>query len=259
MTAKQLFDAGKVREAQQALTAHLREHPTDVAQRTFLFELLCFSGDYARAEKHLAVLAQGNAETELGAVLYYSVLHGEKTRHEVFEKQQFSHGELASPSGQLNGRPFQSLRDADPDIGARLEVFAAGAYLWIPFEHIASLEMQPPRRLRDTLWAPALIRTGPSFKGTETRGSAYPGDLSLFLERSRRSGLARASYQLGSRRARQRISVRRENLAIRWRGNSVPGSSLAGVFQCASGHSGRRLTWTPPHASASRSLKSHCR
>jgi type VI secretion system protein ImpE len=27
--------------------------------------------------------------------------------------------------------------------------------------------MQPPRRVRDTLWTPALIRTGPSFKGTE--------------------------------------------------------------------------------------------
>jgi type VI secretion system protein ImpE len=167
MTAKQLFDAGKVREAQQALTAHLREHPTDVAQRTFLFELLCFSGDFARAEKQLSVLAQGTPETELGAVLYYSVLHGEKTRHEVFEKQQFSRDKLASPSGQLNGRTFRSLSDADPDIGARLEVFAAGAYLWIPFEHIASLEMRPPQRLRDTLWAPALVRTGPSFKGTE--------------------------------------------------------------------------------------------
>jgi type VI secretion system protein ImpE len=59
------------------------------------------------------------------------------------------------------------LRDADPDLGARLEVFAAGAYLWIPFEHIASVQMEPPRRLRDTLWMPALVETGPAFKGTE--------------------------------------------------------------------------------------------
>jgi type VI secretion system protein ImpE len=67
----------------------------------------------------------------------------------------------------LNGRPFQSVSDADPDLGARLEVFAAGSYLWIPFQHIASVEIQPPRRLRDTLWIPALVRTGPSFKGAE--------------------------------------------------------------------------------------------
>lgn len=167
-TAKKLFEAGKVRDAQRELTAHLRERPADVAARTFLFELLCFSGDYDRAEKQLAVLSQGNPENELGAVLYYSALHAERTRHNVVEKQEFSKdGSALSPSGRLNGRDFSSLRDADPDLGARLEVFAAGAYLWIPFEHIASLQMEAPKRLRDTLWIPALLKTGPSFKGTD--------------------------------------------------------------------------------------------
>lgn len=168
MTAKQLFEAGKVREAEKELTAYLRDHPTNVIQRTFLFELLCFSGDYERAEKQLSVLAQGGSQTEMGAVLYYSALHAEKTRHEVFDKQQFSKDVHSfSPSGQLNGRAFQTLRDADPDLGARLEVFAAGAYLWIPFQHVASLEMEAPRRLRDTLWRPAMVRTGPSFQGAD--------------------------------------------------------------------------------------------
>ena len=72
-----------------------------------------------------------------------------------------------SPAGKLNGKPFQSIRDADPAIGARLEVYAAGAYLWIPFQHIASLQMAPPRVLRDTLWSPAFVLTGPSFQGTD--------------------------------------------------------------------------------------------
>ncbi|HEY2344049.1 MAG TPA: type VI secretion system accessory protein TagJ, partial [Chthoniobacteraceae bacterium] len=137
-------------------------------QRTFLFELLCVSGDFGRAEKQLSVLARGGADTELGAVLYYSALHAEKIRNETFEKQDFTKHPSAKPiSGTLNGKRFQSLRDADPDLGARLEVFAAGAYLWIPFEHIESLQMEPPHRLRDTLWAPALLRTGPAFKSTE--------------------------------------------------------------------------------------------
>ena len=166
--AKQFFEAGKVREAQRELAAYVRERPTDVAARTFLFELLCFSGDYDRAEKQLAMLSQGNAQNEMGAVLYYSALHAEKTRHQVIDKQQFSTDAPApSPPGRLNGRPFASLRDADPDLGARLEVFAAGAYLWIPFEHIASLQMEAPKRLRDTLWMPALVQTGPSFKGAD--------------------------------------------------------------------------------------------
>jgi len=57
VTAKELFAAGRVREAEKWLTAYLREHPADTEKRVFLFELLCFAGDYARAEKQLSVLA----------------------------------------------------------------------------------------------------------------------------------------------------------------------------------------------------------
>ncbi len=167
LRARQFFEQGKVREAQNELTAFLREHPSEVAERTFLFELLCFSGDYDRAEKQLAALTNDDPKTEMGAILYRSALHGERTRHRVFENQEFSKDQPASSPGKLNGEDFRSVKDADPDLGARLEVFAAGAYLWIPFEHIASVEMGAPTRLRDTLWGTALVRTGPAFKGRE--------------------------------------------------------------------------------------------
>ena len=167
ITAKELFTAGKVREAEKWLTAYLREHPADTAQRVFLFELLCFAGDYARAEKQLSVLAGKNVEAETGAIVYYAALHAEKTRHETFEKQTFPTQATASPSGKLNGKDFKEISDADPDIGARLEVFAAGAYVWIPFEHVASIEIAPPQRLRDTLWTPALVQAAPSFQGMD--------------------------------------------------------------------------------------------
>jgi type VI secretion system protein ImpE len=170
VTPRELFKAGKVREATKVLTDYLRERPSDTAQRTFLFELLCFAGEYVRAEKQLAVLSSGSVEKETGAIVYYAALHAEKTRHELFEKQAFptdSTSSATSPKGELNGKPFTNLRDADPDIGARLEVFAAGAYLWLPLEHVASLEMGPPQRLRDTLWAPALVQTAPSFRGMD--------------------------------------------------------------------------------------------
>ena len=70
-------------------------------------------------------------------------------------------------AGTLNGQPFESIEDADPRIGPRLEIFAAGQYMWLPLAHVASIEMEAPKRLRDLLWAPALVRTGPAFKGTE--------------------------------------------------------------------------------------------
>ena len=167
LRARQFFEQGKVREAQTELTAYLREHPSEVTDRTFLFELLCFSGDYDRAEKQLSALTNDDSKTEMAAILYRSALHAERTRHQVFENQEFSKDQPPAPRGRLNGEEFSAVRDADPDLGARLEVFAAGAYLWIPFEHIASIQMEAPGRLRDTLWVPAMVRTGPAFKGRE--------------------------------------------------------------------------------------------
>ena len=167
ITAKELFAAGKVRETEKCLTAYLREHPADTLQRTFLFELLCFMGEFTRAEKQLGVLAGRNADAETGAIVYYAALHAEKTRQETFAKQTFPEHPTTSPPGKLNGKAFDEISDADPDIGARLEVFAAGAYVWIPFEHIASVEMGPPQRLRDTLWTPALVQAASSFRGMD--------------------------------------------------------------------------------------------
>ena len=170
MTAGQLFQAGKLDQAVQALGAELRDNPGDVQRRTFLFELLCFAGAYDRAEKHLDVLAQGGKDAQLGALLYAGALHAERSRTELFEKREYpkAAAEPAAPlTGTLNGQAFESFTDADPRIGAKLEVYAAGQYMWLPLEHIASIEMEAPKRLRDLLWSPALVRTGPAFQGRE--------------------------------------------------------------------------------------------
>lgn len=167
MTATDLFQAGRLDEAVQALGVELRSDPTNSKRRTFLFELLCFTGEYDRAEKQLDILADSSKEAAMGSLLYRSALQAERTRRRMFESGEFPHGEVAPIGGQLDERACESIEDADPRLGARLEVFAAGAYLWIPFEHIASVEIQPPKRLRDLLWIPALLHTGPAFKGRE--------------------------------------------------------------------------------------------
>ena len=170
MKAQELFRAGKLGEAVQALGGELRENPTDARRRTFLFELLCFAGDYPRAEKQLDVLASDGRAAEMGALLYRAALHAERIRQTIFEKKDYPLTEPESDvplGGSLNGKPFQFFSDSDPRLGARLEVFAAGDYLWIPLHHIASVEFQPPTRLRDLIWAPAIVRTGPAFKGKE--------------------------------------------------------------------------------------------
>jgi len=169
LKARQLYEAGKLEEAIGALSDELRNDPTNVRQRTFLFELLCFAGLYDRAGKQLEVIAGSSKEAELGAWLYRSALHAERTRQERFDPD----GPLVIPpaaavvTGTLNGKPFTSLVDADPRVGARLEVFAAGQYTWIPFRHISSVAMEPPQRLRDLLWSPARVMPGEKFEELE--------------------------------------------------------------------------------------------
>jgi type VI secretion system protein ImpE len=168
MTATDLYRAGRLNEAIQALGTALRSDPTDAQRRTFLFELLCFAGEYDRAEKQLDVLAGANPDTEMGALLYRSALHAARTRDAMFAGERAApHTEAAPVAGSLNGRPFTSLTDADPRIGARLEIFAAGQYTWIPLEKISSIRLEPPRRLRDLLWIPAVVHTAEDFKALE--------------------------------------------------------------------------------------------
>lgn len=171
MTPKQLFQSGKLNEAIAALGAELRDNPTDVQRRTFLFELLCFAGEYDRAEKHLNLLSDQGPQAKLGAVLYVASLHAERLRQDMFRKSDFPTGrapvEPEKIHGSLNGQAFESFEDSDPRIGTRIEIFAAGAYLWLPLEHVVSIEMEAPKRLRDLLWIPALVRTGPAFKDKE--------------------------------------------------------------------------------------------
>lgn len=168
MTPRDLLQAGKLDEAIDALSAELRENPADAQRRTFLFELLCFAGKYDRAEKQLDVVGQGSKEAEMGALVYHSALHAERMRQQMFESKLFPQSVAPKPvSGTLNGKSFDSLTDADPRIGARLELFAAGQYMWIPFEQLETIQMLPPKRLRDLLWTPARVRPAETFRGME--------------------------------------------------------------------------------------------
>lgn len=185
MNANELLRAGELSKAIQALSEEIRQNPLNSARRTFLFELLCFAGEWDRGEKQLNVLAQGGKNAELGALMYRAALHAERERQQFFKSKAYQNP--SSPTndmtdnlqalaiqespktltGTFNGRSFQDVTDADPRIGPRLEVYVAGRYLWVPFEHIASIEIAAPKRLRDLLWAPAVVLNGSNFKGRD--------------------------------------------------------------------------------------------
>lgn len=221
MNAKELFDAGNLAGAIDQLTQAVRTSPRDLKSRIFLFELLCFAGDFQRAERQLDAIAQtsGDVKVEMGAQLYRSVLQGEMARLAFFTGANRLPRFLSEPpayaalhieavtklrenefaaleklledsasvhkslKGHNNGIPFEDFRDGDDLLGPFLEVFFQSDYLWLPFEQIKRVEIQPPRTLRDLLWLPATVELrekplGEVFVPVQYYGtSGHPDDL----------------------------------------------------------------------------------
>lgn len=164
----EIFQSGRLQEAVQALGEEVRNAPLDVKRRTFLFELLCFAGEFDRAEKHLDILADSNPNAQMGSLLYRSAIHAEKTRQKMFLERTFPLAKVkGTVSGAWNGQAVRQFADADERIGASLEVFVAGSYTWISLEQIAAIEIPKPKRLRDLLWTPAIVTTMPAFSSME--------------------------------------------------------------------------------------------
>lgn len=170
MNAEQLYREGRLTEAIASAASLLRDNPGDERLRTFLFELLCFSGDYERADKHLELLGGKTRDRQMGAFHLRATLQAALTREEMFEKNELPAGEARPVSGKLNGNPFTTLTDADPRVGARLEVFATGNYMLLPFSGISVLSIHEPRRVRDLLWAPAVINLNATMGGGRDLG-----------------------------------------------------------------------------------------
>jgi type VI secretion system protein ImpE len=167
-TAREHYAAGQLDSAIEVLGAELRNAPADAQRRTFLFELLSFAGQYDRAEKQLDVLARGGTDNELAVLPYRAALQAERVREHMFSTGDFPTGLAPTPvAGTLNGRAFLSIEDADPRVGARLEVMAGGRYMWIPFAYLETVTLEPPRMLRDLRWAPARVTTSSSMREME--------------------------------------------------------------------------------------------
>lgn len=160
-------------DAAAAAARQLRDEPDNARVRTFYFELLCFRGDWPRARKQLDILAADPARQQ-SAMYYQRILDAEAQRQEMFQSPELCHAWLqpAGPcSGDIDGVGFDSIEDADPRIGPRLELLTAGGYLLMPFAEISAVEFEPPARLRDLLWRKAHI------KSSAARGSLDVGEV----------------------------------------------------------------------------------
>jgi type VI secretion system protein ImpE len=166
MTPLELYKKGELKQAITVLGEEMRSNPLDAKRRTFLFELLCFAGELDRAEKQLDILAGSNSQTAAGALMYRSALHAERTRRDLFAKKEYPEASLSVDprGGTWNGQTFKEMQDADPRIGANLEVFIAGSYTWIPMKYMVQIEIEKPESLRDLIWSRARIETSSAFR-----------------------------------------------------------------------------------------------
>jgi type VI secretion system protein ImpE len=189
--AKTLLDQGQLGPAIEELKREVKANPADTILRTFLFELLCFAGDWDRAEKQLDVIGHQSPQANIGVEVYRNNIKAERDRYCLFSEGVRPHfiseppsyiallltaiaglrdvsgdigqaldkvrEEAPSLAGKADGRPFQDFEDSDELCGPILEVILQDKYTWLPLEQIKRIEIEAPQNLRDLLWPNARV------------------------------------------------------------------------------------------------------
>lgn len=189
MNAKEFLEAGQLTNAVDAAIKDVKANPADVAKRSFLSELACFTDNLERADKQLDVLETQDPKSAIGVSLFRQLIRGEQARREFYSEGRvpgfldqpteaqklglqasieiregrledasklLSQAEEARPKlqGTCDGEPFDDFRDLDDLLLSSIEVLTStGKYFWIPIERIESMEFNPPQFPRDLLWA----------------------------------------------------------------------------------------------------------
>ena len=192
--AKEFVKSGQLSAAMGHVAQDIKAHPADLRLRSFLFELLCFSGEWSRADKQLDVIGHQNVESEIAVQAYRNAIRAEQDRRRVWREGMQPHFFVEPPQyvdlqlralrelqardggawmelyatakaqwpqlkGKLNGRDFSEFRDCHDLLGPVLEVIVRDQYAWLPLEHVTRIDMDAPKRLRDSIWVPAHIET----------------------------------------------------------------------------------------------------
>jgi type VI secretion system protein ImpE len=192
--AKALYDSGELSAAIAEITQEVKANPADMPRRVFLFELLCFAGEWERALRQLDVIGHQGVGTEIGAQVYRNCIRAEIDRGRLLTDGLQPHFLAEPPSyvdahiealnrlragdaagarelldraederpafaGLLDDVPFKDFRDYDDRFAPVLEVIVHDKYTWLPLEHVRNVRFEQPSQLRDLVWATAEIET----------------------------------------------------------------------------------------------------
>jgi type VI secretion system protein ImpE len=208
--AEQSLKGGNPVAALAQLQEQVRARPADPKLRIFLFQLLCVLGQWERALNQLDVAsgldpgALAMAQTYSDAVrceairddvfegkkspmifgqpeqwlalLIESLLlanRGEPERSQQLRSQAFE--EAPASNGDIDGRPFSWISDADSRLGPVLEAVINGRYYWVPFSRLSKIQIEPPEDLRDMVWMPAHLQFENGGESVALIPTRYPG------------------------------------------------------------------------------------
>ncbi len=199
MTPSELFQAGKLADAVVTAIDGVKKHPADLARRGWLADLLCFQGEWERADKQFDTISTQDTQVAVAIGMIRQLIRAETARSEFYslgrppevisevsprlrlhlaaslafrEEKVTEAAQLLAeaealrpaPKGVCNGQAFDDLRDLDDLSSSFFEVLTStGKYFWIPFESVQLIEFHKPERPRDLLWRRAhmIVNGGP--------------------------------------------------------------------------------------------------
>ncbi|HEY6359599.1 MAG TPA: type VI secretion system accessory protein TagJ [Vicinamibacterales bacterium] len=208
--AEQSLKAGDPAAALAYLQDQVRARPDDPKLRVFLFQLLCVLGQWERALNQLSVASSLDPAALAMAQMYGDAVRCEPVRREVFEGKKSpmvlgqpeqwlalliesllvaAHGEpgksnelrarafeeAATTSGEIDGRSFEWIADADSRLGPVLEAVINGRYYWVPFSRLTRIALEAPEDLRDLVWMPAHLEFENGGESVALIPTRYPG------------------------------------------------------------------------------------
>ena len=209
-TAEDYLREENLEQALTHLQNQVRNDPSNVKHRIFLFQLLSVLGRWDRALTQLNVAGEMDAGTLAMVQMYRQALQSEAFREQVFkgaraplifgEPEQWialiinalkltAEGNYAQSqdlraqafeaapmtSGIIQGNTFEWIADADTRLGPFLEAVVNGNYYWIPFHRIKTIHFEAPEDLRDLVWMPAYFTWANGGENVGLVPTRYPG------------------------------------------------------------------------------------
>ncbi len=188
--AEQALREGDTHGALKLLQDQIRSAPADAKLRVFLFQLLSVLGQWERALNQLTVAGELDASTLAMVQTYREAIQCERLRDDVFRGKRVpllfgepqawvallieamlregqgafgdakklrdqAFEQAPASAGQIDGKAFSWLADADMRLGPVLEAVVNGRYYWVPMAHLAKITLEAPVDLRDCVWTAA--------------------------------------------------------------------------------------------------------